>query len=210
MTGLVQRLTEDGCELVAPGEPSERPMIMRAHAQARRSRARTRIVRARAWGTGSLLRHNWIRRAGVARSSLDWLLLRPRHGDWTKMRLVYPRIGKELVDSLIAGLDEAVSPNEVVGPIAEVQHFNIFDGIHFTSGVGDRDASLADCEGVVLPGPIKEQIVPSGIPVDGVVPLTSHEDIPAITSPEKVIAGITHENVITSCTIELVVTITTG
>ena len=124
--------------------------------------------------------------------------------DWST-----PESARNCVDGLIAGLDEAVSPNEVVGPIAEVKHFDILDGIHFTGGVGDRHASLGDREGVVLHGPIEEQIVLAGIPVDGVVALASHEDIPAIASTEDIIAGMTHENVIASSTIELIVTITT-
>ena len=125
------------------------------------------------------------------------------------MRLVYPGSSKERVDGLIAGLDEAVSPNEVIGPIAEVKHFDILDGIHFTGGVGDRHASLGDREGVVLHGPIEEHIVLAGTSVDVVVAVASHEDIPAIASTEEVVAGIAHENVISFCTIELVVTITT-
>ena len=125
--------------------------------------------------------------------------------DWST-----PESGKELVDGLIAGLDQSMFPNQVVCPIAEVKHLNVLDGVHFTGRVGDRHALPGDREGVVLHGPIEEQIVLAGVPVDGVVALASHENVPAIASTEDIVASITDENVITSCTIELIVTITTS
>ena len=140
---------------------------------------------------------------------MDRRLLSLRRGDRPKKRLVYPGSSKERVDGLITGLDEAVSPNEIIGPIAEVKHFDILDGIHFTGRVGDRDALPGNREGVVLHGPIEEQVVLAATPVNVVVAVASHENIPAIASAEDVIAGITHENVIAFCTIELIVTVTT-
>ena len=122
--------------------------------------------------------------------------------DWST-----PESARNCVDGLIAGLDEAVSPNEVVGPIAEVKHFDILDGIHFTGRVGDRHASLGDREGVVLHGPIEEQIVLAD-PVNVSLPWPPMR-YPGHPSTEDIVAGMTHENVIASSTIELIVTITT-
>ena len=101
-------------------------------------------------------------------------------------------------------------PNQIVCPIAEVEHFNVLDGVSVTGRVGDRHASPGDREGVVLHGPIEEQIVLAGIPVDCVVALASHQNVLATISIKNIIASMTRENVITSRTIELIVTITTS
>jgi hypothetical protein len=87
----------------------------------------------------------WARQSRVCR--LDWRLPRLGRRDRFKIRLVYAGVGEEFVDVWIGGL---------------------------AGRVGDRRASLGDHEAVVLHGPIEEQIVAAGIPVDCVVALTSH------------------------------------